>query len=238
MLRITVVMLVHRPAVKNHFLEEPGIDHLGQRPVDGRPAGPRSSGRLAEVGKQLLGVEVLVATGNGTAFCAGADLTLARDARDAEERARINEDMGRVPRMIGRIFDVMLHMDVISIAAINGYAVGGGWSIAMGFDHIIAVEEAEFWLPEVEIGRPFRGLANVALTQRLGPALAMEAMVLCRRFTAAELAQYRVINQVCPADRLERETRRVVDAYLAMPWKAAVATRREIHATVYGPQYY
>ncbi len=64
MLRITVVMLVHRPAVKNHFLEEPGIDHLGQRPVDGRPAGPRSSGRLAEVGKQLLGVEVLVATGN------------------------------------------------------------------------------------------------------------------------------------------------------------------------------
>jgi 2-(1,2-epoxy-1,2-dihydrophenyl)acetyl-CoA isomerase len=183
-------------------------------------------------------IRVLVATGNGTAFCAGADLTLARDARDAEERARINEDMGRVPRMIGRIFDVMLHMDVISIAAINGYAVGGGWSIAMGFDHIIAVEEAEFWLPEVEIGRPFRGLANVALTQRLGPALAMEAMVLCRRFTAAELAQYRVINQVCPADRLERETRRVVDAYLAMPWKAAVATRREIHATVYGPQYY
>jgi enoyl-CoA hydratase/carnithine racemase len=183
-------------------------------------------------------IKVLVSTGTGPAYCAGADLTLARDAADADERARINEDMGRVPRIIGRVFDAMTHMDVISIAAINGYAVGGGWSIAMGFDHLIAAEGAEFWLPEVEIGRPFRGLANVALTQRLGPALAREAMILCRRFTAEELLSYRVINQVCPLDQLETETRRIADAYLSMPWNAAIATRREINGTIYGPQYY
>lgn len=183
-------------------------------------------------------IRVLVATGAGPAFCAGADLTLARDARDAEERARINEDMGQVPRIIGRVFDTMTHMDVIAIAAVNGYAVGGGWSIAMGFDHIIAAESAEFWLPEVEIGRPFRGLANIALTQRLGPALAREAMILCRRFTAAELLDYRVINQVCPLEHLGSETRRVADAYLSMPWKAAISTRREINGAIYGPQYY
>lgn len=183
-------------------------------------------------------VKIMVVTGKGSAFCAGADLTLARDAKDAEERAAINADMGRVPRLIGRVFDTMVHMDVISIAAVNGFAVGGGWSIATGFDHVIAVEGAEFWLPEVEIGRPFKGLANVNLTQRLGPVLAREAMILCRRFTAEELYQYRVINQVCRPDELEAETRRIANAYLAMPWTAAISTRRDINATIYGPQYY
>ncbi|MGI9613016.1 MAG: enoyl-CoA hydratase/isomerase family protein [Acidimicrobiales bacterium] len=183
-------------------------------------------------------IKILVTTGNGSAFCAGADMTLARDAANAEERARITQDMNRVPRIIGRTFDAMLHMDVISIAAVNGYAVGGGWSIATGFDHIVAAAGAQFWLPEVEIGMPFRGLANIGLTQRLGPTLAMEAMVLCRRFSAEELADYRVINQVChPAD-LMTETRRVAEAYLAMPWKAAIASRRDIHAAIYGAQYY
>ncbi len=183
-------------------------------------------------------LKILVVTGSGPAFCAGADLTLARDAVDEDERRRINEDMGRVPRLIGRIFDTMTHMDVISIAAVNGYAVGGGWSIAMGFDHNIAAEGAQFWLPEVEIGRPFRGLANVTLTQRLGPALAREAMILCRRFTAEELLSYRVINQVCPLEQLADETRTIAESYLQMPWKAAIATRREINATIYGPQYF
>ncbi|MFT7598396.1 MAG: enoyl-CoA hydratase [Acidimicrobiales bacterium] len=183
-------------------------------------------------------IKVVVVTGKGTAFCAGADLTLARDAATDEERARVNADMGRVPRIIGRVFDVMVHMDVISIGAINGFAVGGGWSIATGFDHVIAVEAAQFWLPEVEIGRPFKGLANRNLTQRLGPVLAKEAMILGRRFSAEELAQLRVINQVCAADQLQIETQRVVDAYLAAPWNAAIGTRRDINATVYGPQYY
>lgn len=183
-------------------------------------------------------VKILIVTGAGSAFCAGADLTLARDATSDEERRRLEADMSRVPRIIGRVFDAMVHMDVISIGAVNGYAVGGGWSIATGFDHVVAVEGATFWLPEVEIGQPFRGLANINLTQRLGPMLAREAMILCRRFSAEELLQFRVINQVCAPDDLLTEAHRVAEAYLSMPWKAALNTRRDINAAVYGPQYY
>lgn len=193
---------------------------------------------LVHRARDVADVKILVATGKGPAFCAGADLTLARDAASDEERARIQADMNRVPRIIGRTFDAMVHMEVISIAAVNGHAVGGGWSIATGFDHVLAVEGAQFWLPEVEIGMPFRGLANSNLTQRLGPALAKEAMLLCRRFTAEELLQYRVINQVCAPSELEAETRRVAEAYLAMPWRAAMSTRRDINAAIYGPQHY
>lgn len=183
-------------------------------------------------------IKVLVVTGTGTAFCAGADMTLARDAATDEERALRLDEMAQVPRIIGRVIDVMIHMDVISIGAVNGFAVGGGWSFATAFDHTVAVAGAEFWLPEVEIARAFRGLANVKLTQQLGPSLAREAMILCRRFAAEELLQRGVINQVCAPEELEAETQRIVDAYLAMPWKAAIATRRDINATIYGPQYY
>ncbi len=183
-------------------------------------------------------IKVLITTGAGPAFCAGADFTLVRNAASDEERARFQEHMNRVPRIIGRTIDAMVHMDVISIAAVNGYAVGGGWSIATGFDHVVAVEGAQFWLPEVELATAFRGLANVNLTQRLGPTLAKEAMILCRRFSAEELAQYRVINQVCAAEDLMTEAHRIAEAYLAMPWKAVINTRRDINATIYGPQYY
>lgn len=183
-------------------------------------------------------IKIMVVTGSGSAFCAGADFTLVRNAKTDEERAHLQNEMNRVPRIIGRVFDAMLHMDVISIAAINGYAIGGGWSMATGFDHVIAVSGAQFWLPEVEIGQPFRGLANINLTQRLGPVLAKEAMILCRRFEAEELLNLRVINQVCAPEDLATETRRIAEAYLAMPWRAAINTRRDIHAAVYGPQHY
>lgn len=183
-------------------------------------------------------IRILIITGTGTAFCAGADLSLGRDAPDDATRARHQAELNQVPRIIGRLIDTMTHMDVVTIGAINGFAVGGGWSLATGFDHVVAVEGAQFWVPEVEIGMPFRGLANIKLTQRLGPALAREAMILCRRFTAEELLHYRVINQVCPPGELEAEVRRVAEAYLAMPWRAAIATRRDINAAVYGPQHY
>lgn len=183
-------------------------------------------------------VKVTIATGAGTAFCAGADFTLVRDAKSDDERRRVQNEMGQVPRIIGRVFHTMLHIDVIWIAAVNGYAIGGGWSIALGFDHVVAVEGSQFWLPEVEMSQAFRGLANVGSTQRLGPVPAKEALILGRRFGAEELRDLRVINQVCSSDKLMPEAKRVAEAYLAMPWLAAINTRREINATIYGPQYY
>lgn len=184
------------------------------------------------------GIKVLILDGAGPAFCAGADISAIRDAVDDKGRARARDDLNQVPRMIGRIYDMLLHTDVISIAAVHGYAIGGGWSLIAGFDHVVAAEGTWFWLPEVELGMPFRGLANVALTNRLGPALAREAMLLGRRFTGEELAAYRVINAVVPAGDLVAETQRVTEAYLDLPWRAVLSTRRDINAAIYGPQHY
>jgi 2-(1,2-epoxy-1,2-dihydrophenyl)acetyl-CoA isomerase len=183
-------------------------------------------------------IRVLIVTGAGPVFCSGADTTATQAAATDAERLAAKATLDRIPRMIGRIVDTLLHADLITIGAINGHAVGGGWSLAAGFDHVIAVVEAEFWLPEVELGLAFRGLASVALTGRLGPALAREAMLLGRRFSASELEQFRVINAVCEQAALADAVTAVAERYLALPWKAALATRRDINAAVFGPQYY
>ncbi|MEM9132342.1 MAG: enoyl-CoA hydratase/isomerase family protein [Actinomycetota bacterium] len=183
-------------------------------------------------------IRVAILAGTGPAFCAGADLRPLEAATTDEERAVEQERLDRIPRVIGRIFDAMVHADLVSIAAVNGFAVGGGWSIALACDHQIAVEGAQFWLPEVEIGMAFKGLPNVALTRRLGPALAREALILGRRFSAEELLAHGVLNQVCPLDELATEARAAADRYLALPWRSVLATRRDINTVTYGPQYY
>lgn len=180
----------------------------------------------------------LIVTGTGNAFCAGADLSLARKAKTDEERRRVNAEMARVPRFIGRIFDVLANLDLMTIGAINGYAVGGGWAFALALDYCLAVPEAEFWVPEVDIGVPFRGLPAIRLAHQLGPWLAKEAMVLCRRFSAAELERLGVVNRVVPASSLMAEARAMAEQFASKPKRAAVLTKRGINAVMYGERHF
>jgi enoyl-CoA hydratase/carnithine racemase len=176
----------------------------------------------------------LIITGAGTVFCAGA------------EPAAVTERAGRGdlsggpggPRVIGRLFDTMAHLEVMTVAAINGHAIGGGWSLALAADYCLAVPAAQFWVPEVELGVPFRGLSSFALTHRLGPWLAKEAVILCRHFGADELRQLGVINRVVEPDQLMIEARRIAEKYAAMPAKAANATKRDVNTVIYGPRHY
>ena len=124
---------------------------------------------------------VLIVTGKGAAFCAGADQAMFKASPDidaAERRRRMGEFGKRWPRLIGRTFDVLAHLDQITIGAINGYAVGGGWSFVLAFDFAIAVEGAEFWVPEVDLEVPYRGAPAAALAARLGPWRAKDAILM------------------------------------------------------------
>jgi hypothetical protein len=81
---------------------------------------------------------VLIVTGTGAAFSAGADLSGAEGVKDPEERRRIfAERNGGLARMIGRSFDQISRLDCMTIGAINGYAVGGGWALATALLAII-----------------------------------------------------------------------------------------------------
>src|SRR6267143_495070 len=147
----------------------------------------------------------LIVTGQGATFCAGADTALfkgdsAIDPR--EERKRRSEFGKKLPRLIGRAFDVLVNLDQVTIGAINGAAVGGGWSFALAFDFAIAVEGAEFWVPEVDLDVPYRGAPASVLAACLGPWRAKEAILMCRHYKAAELLALGVINRIVTPDEL------------------------------------
>src|SRR5437660_7754517 len=100
-------------------------------------------------------VRVMIFTGSGNTFSAGADLSQIRGISDPQERQRVfAQYRKRRGRLVGRVLEILVNLEPITIAAINGYAVGGGWALVLGCDFKIAVEEAQFWFPEVDLGVP------------------------------------------------------------------------------------
>jgi enoyl-CoA hydratase/carnithine racemase len=182
---------------------------------------------------------VLIVTGNGTAFSAGADISGAKGIDDPAERRRIFEERNRgLPRIIGRVFDTILRLDCMTIGAVNGFAVGGGWALAAAFDFIIAAENAQFWVPEVELGVPFAGSPAEVMAKRLGPWLAKEAMIMCRRYTAQELFKLGMINKVVTSAELMPAAHELAERLLKLPSKAASATKHVIDGVFAGPRLY
>ena len=182
---------------------------------------------------------VLIVTGTGTAFSAGADMTAAKGISDPKERMRaFSTHNGGVARMVGRTFDHITRLDCLTIAAVNGHAVGGGWALAAAFDFVVAVEEAEFWVPEVELGAPFTGGPALAMAARLGPWLAKDAMILCRHFKAPELYQLGMVNRVVKNGELLTAAHELAQELIKMPQKAATATKHFVDGIFIGPRLY
>jgi enoyl-CoA hydratase/carnithine racemase len=143
-------------------------------------------------------IRVLVLTGEGRAFCAGADIGLLdgleslADARD----------------YIRRIRDVYVALDSLSkplIAAVNGYALGGGLELCLCCDLVIASENAAFALPEVLLGA-IPGFAVVRLPQIVGRLRAAELMMLGDRIPATEAHRIGLVNRVVEPERLMEVT--------------------------------
>jgi enoyl-CoA hydratase/carnithine racemase len=136
------------------------------------------------------------------------------------------------------VVDLLAHLDALTVGAINGYAIGGGWSLALAFDFAIAVEGAEFWVPEVDMGVPYRGVPAQLLALRMGPWAAKEATILCRHFTAEELAAMRVINRVVKARELMPAARELARTLAAKPAGAVAPSKRDINALFFGARQY
>ena len=182
---------------------------------------------------------VLIVTGSGTAFSAGADVSGAKGITDAKERSRIFAERNKgLPRIIGRIFDTVLRLDCMTIGAVNGFAVGGGWALAAALDFVIASESAQFWVPEVELGVPFAGSPAEVIAKRIGPWRAKEAMILCRHYSARELYDMGMVNKVVGPDELMGATRALAESLLKMPSRAATATKHAVDSVFVGPRLY
>ncbi|HVH65604.1 MAG TPA: enoyl-CoA hydratase-related protein, partial [Candidatus Acidoferrum sp.] len=162
---------------------------------------------------------VVVLTGAGKTFCAGADLESFRGERPGSE-----PDLER-----GRIADLLLEMTQLgkpTIARVNGHALAGGFGLVAACDLAIATEDAEFGLPEVNVGL-FPMVIMAIVFRNLPRKAAMELMLTGRRIDAAEAARLGLINRHVAADRLDAE----VDALAAdLAKKAPMAMRLGLEA--------
>lgn len=134
---------------------------------------------------------VLILTGEGRAFSAGADL---------KERAGASQDaIWRHNRAIFQIPPAIERLSVPSIAAINGLAFGGGCEIALGCDLRWAADTAELGCPEVTRGIIPAAGGTQRLTRLIGSSRAMSLILTGRRIGAAEAFRLGLVDAVIPA---------------------------------------
>ena len=151
------------------------------------------AGRLAAVCAELAAdhaIRAIVLAAAGRAFCVGADL---------KERAAMSDADLMAQRPVFRAaFGAVLGLPQPVIAAVHGYALGGGCELALSCDLIVADETAEFGLPETTVGLvPGGGGTQLAL-RRLGPGPAADLVLTGRRVGAAEAARLGLADRVVP----------------------------------------
>jgi enoyl-CoA hydratase/carnithine racemase len=168
------------------------------------------------------GVKVVIVGGAGRAFSAGADLEAF--AGTPEMSPREAADRGR------EMADALEGMRALSIAAIQGWCVGGGLVLAAACDLRLATEDARFSIPEVDLGIPLAWGGIPRLVREIGPALTKELVLTCRPFDAAEARAAGFLNRVVPADELEKSVLALAESLAAKAAYTLTATKRHVNA--------
>jgi enoyl-CoA hydratase len=134
------------------------------------------------------GIRCMVITGAGDrAFAAGADIKEMSDKSPIEMMLGGFEAWQRIKQIRKPL-----------IAAVGGYALGGGCELAMNCDMIVASENARFGQPEILLGVIPGAGGTQRLTRTIGKYLAMEMVLTGRQFTAEQMAAHGLVNQVVP----------------------------------------
>ncbi|SFR07885.1 enoyl-CoA hydratase-related protein [Desulfoscipio geothermicus] len=144
-----------------------------------------------------------VLTGEGDrAFCVGADL---------KERKNMTKDQMRKQRaLFVRAFTAMAEFSKPLVAAVNGFALGGGTEFALCCDFIIASEKATFGLPEVGLAVIPGGGGTQLLPRAIGRNRAKELIFTGRKISAREAYELGLANYVVPADNLMEKTMEIM----------------------------
>ncbi len=175
-------------------------------------------------------VKALLITGVGNTFSAGADLSLMKGVTDQAERQRLFGSVAPQRRkLVRRTLELLRNLELPTVAAVNGFAVGGGWFLALACDLRIAVEGAEFWMPEVDLGAPGPRGPEQWLAAHVGAARAKEIIFTCRHFKADELYQWGLLNRVVKRAELMPVAMELARSLAAKNHRAIVQAKAQIN---------
>jgi enoyl-CoA hydratase len=163
-------------------------------------------------------VGCFIVTGSDRAFAAGADIK--------ELETKSYQDMFREDLLSG--WDAFSALRTPKIAAVSGYALGGGCELAMMCDIIFASETAKFGQPEIELGLiPGMG-GSQRLTRLVGKAKAMDLILTGRMMGAEEAERAGLVARVIPDDKLMEETLATAEVIAAYSKRATIAAREAV----------
>ena len=164
-------------------------------------------------------VHVVIVSGRGRAFCAGNDIA-EMPALDAAAAVVLSERWQR-------IVDRFAALPQVTIAAVHGYALGGGCMLAAAQDLRVAEQSARFGLPEITLGfNPSYGVAR--LLDLLGGAHARDLLLTGRLVDAAEALRMGLVNRVVPDGTLDDAAAEMARQIAAHPRGGIAATKAVI----------
>ena len=141
-------------------------------------------------------VSVILLTGAGRAFSAGADLKEAASNVRRPQREALNSAINSTS-----VYNALIACDKPVIAAVNGYALGAGSAIAVSCDLVLASDDAIFGYPELKHGLAATAVSPTLVAQ-IGRKHATELLLLAENLPAARAAEIGLINRVVPKDEL------------------------------------
>ena len=187
---------------------------------------------MDELGQALLAFDAdaaigcILVTGSEKAFAAGADISAMAgysfaDAFGSDFITRNWETMRRVRKPV--------------IAAVNGYALGGGCELAMMCDFIIAGDSAKFGQPEIKLGIIPGAGGTQRLPRAVGKAKAMDMALTARMMDAAEAERAGLVSRVVPADKLMDEALAAALVIASQPRLAVLAAKEAVNRAFEAP---
>lgn len=200
------ILQIHRPQKKN------SLDTGLRRELEAA---------LRDIGNDTR-IKAVIATGGAEIFCAGADINEINASTSAE-------DSFLHAREFQRLFDQVENLPQPVIAAVSGYALGGGCELTLACDFRIASETAKFGLPEIKIGAFPAGGGTQRLPRLIGVSKAKEMIFTGEPISAEQALSTGLVMKVVPKEKLLEEARTFAAKLAALPRLALQAAKMLIN---------
>lgn len=153
-------------------------------------------------------VRVVVLTGEGKSFCAGADINWMREIIDYSYEQNLSESL-----LLAEALHKLYTLPKPTVAMVNGTAIGGGNGFLSACDIAVAAEEAQFGLSEVKIGLVPAAISPFVI-RKIGESKAREYFLTGKRIPAVKAQEIGLVNQVVPREKLDGAVGELVDLLL------------------------
>jgi enoyl-CoA hydratase/carnithine racemase len=187
-------------------------------------------GRVVSELRDDAAVRVVILTGAPPVFSAGADAPLKSSMSPEARRAAMAARKSQFRRLFERVNTMLEGLEQITICAVNGHAIGGGWGLTLACDFRIAAAEAQFWIPEVDLGVPLGVASTTRFVRLVGPARAKEIILECRRYGADEAHALGLVHRVVPGNDLTKHSRDYAQMLLSKPFRPLAEMKARINA--------